>query len=147
MRRFKSGALFVYAFYCAVAIMCYIGAIIYDRSLTSIDSIDRFPITVLVVFAVIFGVPSIVAFGMKFLNCLCGFKLFAIGCIVIDALSISYFSIALFDYLSIFEGVKFSLNPALLEALKIASLSFLLSALPIILSLLALMSNIKSLKD
>ena len=147
MRRFKSASLLIYTLGCILAVGCYVSAIIYDRNLESTDSIDKLPITLLVVMAIIIGVPNAIAFGSKLLQCLTGFGIFGIGCALVDVAVISYFAFGIikdFPY-EIFTVTTF--NEAYFEYLSVTVISVLWMILPIVLSAIAMRSNIKSLRN
>ena len=147
MRRFKSASLLIYTLGCILAVGCYVGAIIYERNLKSTDSIDSVPITLLVVMAIIIGVPNAIAFGSKLLQCLTGFGIFGIGCALVDVAVIAYFAWGLitdFPY-EIFTVTTF--NQAYFEYLTIYGISLLVMIVPIVVSIIALCSNIKSLRN
>ena len=147
MRRFKSVSLLIYTSGCILAVGCYVCAKIYDKNLESTDSIDRFPITLLIVMAVIFGIPNAVALGMKFLQCFTGFRVLGLGCALVDVAVITYFAWGLlkdFPY-EIFTQATF--NEAYFEYLSVTVISVLWMIVPIVISAIAMRSNIKSLRN
>ena len=123
-------------------------AVIYDRNLESTDSIDRLPITLLVVLAIIFGVPNIIDFGIKLLHCVSGLKIFGIGCMLIDVAFIGYFAWGLikdFPYDAIFKLPAF--NEAYMDTFLAALTSVVWMIVPILISFKAFVSNIRSLNN